>query len=123
MQGISKLFRMRIEEWLILLVEKVTEDFLITGTEDEIQKFLEALQARLDVGSVNMGRRFRLNVLEVVSNFRYNCVITLSMNYYVGKLHPLEISRVRTIQVAQRVTQVERTDYQALEGTLMYLGK
>lgn len=54
-QGISQIFIMRKDEMLILLVAKVTEDFRITGTGPEIRKFLEALQSRFDVGSVNMG--------------------------------------------------------------------
>lgn len=96
--------------------------FFITGTGTEMRKLLEELESGFDVESVSLGGIFFSNGFEVESKLHSKSSISLSMRDYINSLHTLDISRARARHVAERATEVERTDYRVLAGTFIYLG-
>lgn len=92
--AVSQLFVKRNEtNKIILLIAKVTDDFLASGTIEDIKQFMNKLCASFEVGKIRSGQDFHFNGCEVT--FDSHGSVTFSMDNYIRRLKPVQISRAR----------------------------
>lgn len=119
--GVSQLFTKRdLTGKIILLIAKVTDDFLVSGPLSKINDFMEDLKKDFDVGKIRIGNHFTFNGCEVSIDADRN--VTLSMEKYIRRLKPLQVSRARRHEPAERTDEREEAEYRSLAGTLMLGG-
>ena len=119
--GLSQLFiRRDKQDRIVLLIAKVTDDFLAAGKLDYIHEFMDRLQKRFTVGKIVIDKRFHFNGCEIEQDRLGN--IRMSMTRYLDRLRPITISRTRRKQRELHASDEETTSYRALAGTLLYLG-
>lgn len=119
--GLSQLFVRRSEDGSIcLLIAKVTYDFLLDGTLEEMQKFIDELQKRFIAGKVVIDQKLHFDGCELEQDS--NGDIKMSMIRYLERLKPIMLSRTRRKQRREMATEIELKQYRSLACTLMYLG-
>ena len=119
--GLSQLFIRRIkQDKIVLMIDKVTDDFLVSGKLDYIHEFMDRLQQRFTVGKVVIDERFHFNGCEIQQSRNVN--IRMSMTRYLDRLRPISVSRARRKQRVMHANDEETKSYRALAGTLLYLG-
>ena len=119
--GLSQLFLKRDAKGnVILLVAKVTDDFLLGGTKEAMQQFTNLLEKRFEVGKVIIDDMIHFDGCEIRQDEQGN--ILMSMARYIERLRPIELSRTRRKQRLDAATDRETTQYRSLAATLMFLG-
>lgn len=119
--GLPQLFTKRTPDGRIcLLVAKVTDDFLLGGSVQEMQNFVELLGKRFIVGKALIDQKIHFDGCELEQDICGN--IKMSMIRYLERLKPILISRARRKQRTDKATEVELKQYRSLACTLMYLG-
>ena len=119
--GLSQMFiRRNKQDEIVLMVAKVTDDFLVAGKLDYIQEFMDRLKERFTVGKVVIKYRFYFNGCEIQQS--PNGDIRMSMTRYLDRLRPISVSRSRRKQREMHANDDETKLYRALAGTLLYLG-
>lgn len=119
--GISQLFVKRDETGrIILLIAKVTDDFLLGGSVEEMKVFLDPLKQRFIVGKIVVDQKIHFDGCEIIQDVVGN--IKMSMHRYLERVKPIEVSRSRRKERDAPVTSSELTQYRSLACTLMYLG-
>lgn len=120
--GVEQLFYKKGEDGKInILVAKVVDDFLIAGTTEAIDSFLEALGQHVKIGHI--GRSDKLKFLGCCVTQSPSGDIELSMSEYMGRIKPLELSKSRRGETSDKATPAETHLYRSLAGTLLYLGQ
>lgn len=95
--GISQLFVKRdINGSLCLLVAKVTDDFLLGGSVEEMQIFVTELQKRFIVGKVVINQKIHFDGCEITQDGDGS--VRMSMIRYLERLKPICLSRARKKQ-------------------------
>jgi len=119
--GISQLFTKKDDRNnIILLVAKVTDDFLLGGSEEQMQLFIRDLGKRFVLGKVVLNSKAHFDGCEIEQDEAGN--IKMSMLRYIERLKPIILSRARRKQRTEAATEVELKQYRSLACTLMYLG-
>lgn len=119
--GLSQLFLQRdINGNIILLVAKVTDDFLIGGSVADITRFIERMKNEFQVGKTLIDTSFLFDRCEIEQDAIGN--ITMTMKRYVERLKPIPMSKPRRKQLQDPATESEKKQYRSLAGTLLYLG-
>lgn len=119
--GLSQLFVQRDATGkVILLVAKVTDDFLIGGNVKDIRNFIEKMKRRFAVGKAVVDKPFFFDGCEIHQDTAGN--ITMSMKRYVERLKPITLTKTRRSQEQEMATEEEKTQYRSLAGTLLYMG-
>lgn len=119
--GLSQLFLRRNRNGeIVLMVAKVTDDFLVGEKMEYIHEFMDRLQERFTVGKVVGDGRFHFNGCEIEQDKHGN--IRKSMMRYLDRLRPITITRTRRKQRRAHTTADATKSYRALAGTLLYLG-
>lgn len=108
--GVSQLFVKRNTcEDIQLLIAKVTDDFLLGGMNSEMENFTEMLRQRFDVGKVIIDNKLHLDGCEIAQSNTGD--ITMSMNRYLERLVPIELSRARRKQRNETATESKVKQY------------
>lgn len=119
--GLSQLFTKRKKDGSIcLIIAKVTDDFLIGGTIEEIHKFINALSKRFIVGKTVIDKKIFFDGCELEQLIDES--IKMSMVRYLERLKPITISRTRKKERSDKAITSELKQYRSLACTLMYLG-
>lgn len=64
--GLRQMFiRRSKQDEIVLMVAKVTDDFLVADKLDYVQEFVDRLQKRFRVGKVVINERFHFNGCEI----------------------------------------------------------
>lgn len=119
--GISQLFIRRATDGsVVLLVAKVTDDFLLAGSLAEMEAFVDRLKRRFVVGKVVINDKVNFDGCEL-EQYK-DGTIRMSMIRYLERLKPITMSRARRKQRTDKATEIEIKQYRSLACTLMYLG-
>lgn len=102
--GVPQQFMKHTGTKIEVLVAKVTDDFLVTGTKDNIEAFVNGLKDEFDVGQISIAGSFRFKRCEIKTTYGY---AELSMNHYVKKIEELPISRKRKCELESQATKLE----------------
>lgn len=88
--GLSTLFlKSDTNDNVILLVSKVTDDFLLGGTKETIQRFTNLLKERFDVGKIIIDDMIHFDGCEIEQDDQGN--ILMCMARYIERLRPIEL--------------------------------
>lgn len=119
--GINQLFVKRNSaDRIILIVAKLSDDFLVCGKLSDVNKFLREIQKRFEGGKIGMGLTFHFGGCEI--NYDPNGDIILGIEAYWNRVKSIAMTRTRRRQHKFRVTTEEMHEYRSLAGTLLYLG-
>lgn len=119
--GISQLFVKRNRHGkIVLIMAKLTDDFLIAGMPKDIEEFAFQLKTRFEVGKIAKGPTHNFGGCEIL--VQENGDIILSMAEYWKRVRIIPITRSRRKNRFAKATVRETQDYRALAGTLLYLG-
>lgn len=99
---------------------KVTDDFLLARTVEEMQEFVSALGTRFLVGKAVRDHKLYFDGCEIEQLETGS--IRMPMVRYLERLNPVYLSRTRRKECNGRATAVELKQYRSLACTLMYLG-
>ena len=103
-----------------LLVAKVVDDFLAVGVLPYINQLHEAISRRFIVGRYIVNKDLIFNRLHI---HQEPCgSLSINMQEYVDKIIPIEVSKDRRKHHQDKCTAPELTSYQALAGSLNFLG-
>lgn len=80
MFGVAQLFFKRDKSTINLIVAKVTDDFLLSGKEEDIREFMTKLRSGFDIGKVSVRGEFNFNGCEIRVGDK---VTELSMKSYI----------------------------------------
>lgn len=119
--GSHQVFTKRNDDGVLaLMVAKTTDDFLVAGSREAVEVFFERMKDRFTVGKSIIEKRMKYNgcVIEIGSDG----AVTITMQEYLERLSPIDISRSRRKEIYAEATKEEVADYRSLAGTLMYLG-
>lgn len=119
-RGISQLFLKRNASGkIILLVAKVTDDFLIAGSLEQMKQFTDELQQRFVVGKVVINEPFIFNGCHISQNPFGD--IAMPMVKYLERIKLIGLSRLRKKMLNERATKEEEFEYRSLAGVLNFL--
>ena len=119
--GLSQLFVKRDTKGkVILLIAKVTDDFLLGGSTENMRQFTAMLAKRFEVGKVIIDDKIHFDGSEIEQAKEGD--ITMSMKRYVERLKPIDMSRSRRKMREDTATENEIQQYRSLAATMMYLG-
>lgn len=119
--GVNQLFIRRSGSGrIILLVAKLSDDFLVSGSPDDIGSFPKELHGRYALGKISKGPSHQFVACEIYLDRSRD--ITMSMNTYWKRIKPIKTTRTRRKMRAERATAHEVIQFQSLAGTLLYLG-
>lgn len=119
--GISQLFVKRNTNGkIVLLVAKLTDDFLACGNGPMLNEFFSKMQERFEVGMINHGPSFKFGGCEIEIN--KNGDIKISMKEYWNRIQAIQMTRLRRKAKDCLANAREIQQYRALAGTLLYLG-
>jgi Reverse transcriptase (RNA-dependent DNA polymerase) len=120
--GLPQLFLLRSKDGRILLIlAKVVDDLLLTGTVPAMQEFNANLSNRFKVGRFICNEPFMFNALHVVQDPEFFAV-EVDMVDYISKITKIPISPNRRKEAESTATTEERFQYQSLAGTLNFYG-
>ena len=119
--GLSQIFVERNTTGkVILIVAKVTDDFLIGGLVPAIKSFIYRMKLRFQIGKEVVDQKFLFDGCEI-EQYKDES-IKMSMHRYIDRINLISISRQRRKQMNEPVTEEEKKQYRSLAGTLLYLG-
>lgn len=90
---------------ILVIIAKLTDEFLCGGHEREIKAFMEVLSTNFTVGKVVLNDKFNFNGCEVYQDKTDNIVLT--MKRYTYRIKPIQISRERNKRRTELVSQNE----------------
>lgn len=124
--GVAQLFAKRTKHSnrsgkskILLLVAKLSDDFLVAGTTAEIDSFMNALKTRFVVGRIVDGPLYHFGGCEIRTHD--NGDISM-MDTYWNRIKPITMSRTRRKMQDSPACASEILQYRSLAGTLLYLG-
>ena len=119
--GIGQLFvRRNIQGNILLLVAKVTDDFIIGGTIEEIENIIQAMKERFNVGKTISNQPFFFDGCEIRQ--KPDGSIIMSIMPYLERVSPITLSSTRRKEPQNTATQEELKAYTSLADTLLFLG-
>ena len=105
----------------ILVLAKVTDDFLIGGSIKEIKRFYELISNKFKIGKTIINDKMNFNGAEITQDKYGN--IKLSMEEYCKQVRYIQLSRLRRKETNALATPEEITAYKSLAGTINFLGQ
>lgn len=116
--GVNQLFVKRCSKGkIILLVAKLSDDFLVAGMSEDIDEFMIDLQKRFIVGKIVDGPKYAFGRCEIVQ--MDNGSIRLSMEIYWKRIKKILMTRTRRKSSTARASANEIIQYRSLAGTLL----
>jgi len=120
--SLSQLFVKRDKNGqIITIVVKVIDDFLIGGSLQVIQEFVECMKKRFELGTVVVDSPINFNGAEIVQ--AVTGTIELSMEQYCKRISSISLSKSRKANRDSPATRDELRQYQHLAGVLNFAGK
>lgn len=98
----------------------MTDNFIIGGDVQDIDKFILHMKNRFEVGKYVINESFLFDGCEVKQE-QDGCT-TLSMMRYVKRLASISLTTARRKQPDKRATEQEMNAYRSLAGILLFLG-
>ena len=121
-QGISQLFVIRRPNRSIrMLCAKVTDDFLLAGSRQDLRWFDGMMRKRFTVSKSILDGRINFNGAVIEQDEQGS--ILLSMEAYMERVEPIPIERSRRKEQEDSLTQSELTQYRGLAGMLNWAGR
>lgn len=117
--GIGQFYVKRIEGKIILLLAKLTDDFLLSSTSTDMIDFIRRIQKRFVVGKVVVDQKILFSGCEIEQDQQVS--INFSMHHYMDRLRLIHLDRKRRKELQSPVTEVEKKAFRSLAGTLLYL--
>ena len=119
--GLPQLFiKRRPNGGILLAICKVVDDFLMTGSQKDIDEFRDSMLKPFEIGHFVTGRDLIFNRLPIHQSD--DRTVYISMKEYLGTIKPPVVTRERRQQVDSPCTAAELTAYQGLAGSLNFLG-
>eukprot|EP00177_Eucheuma_denticulatum_P007832 GFKZ01014258.1.p1 GENE.GFKZ01014258.1~~GFKZ01014258.1.p1 ORF type:complete len:1202 (-),score=97.36 GFKZ01014258.1:1881-5486(-) len=119
--GLSQLFIRRDKTGgIILLVAKLSDDFLMAGSQSALHEFSDSIHRRFEVGKLVKGPAYQFGGCDI--KYHTNGDVSMEMSKYWKRVKPLEISRSRRRMRDAIANAKETLMYRSLAGTLLYLG-
>ena len=119
--GLPQLFIERRPNGRILLaICKVVDDFLMTGSQKDIDEFHDSVLKRFEISRFVTARDLIFNRFHIHQSD--DQAGHISMKVYLGTIKPLVVTRERGQQFDSPCTATEFTAYQGLAGSLNFLG-
>lgn len=84
-------FKQNLQGQISLIIAKVTNDFLFDGSCRTMRASTDLLKKQLGVGKVLIDEKLQFDGCEIEQN--KNGFITMSMNRFLERLKPIDISR------------------------------
>lgn len=97
--GVPQLFKRKEGPTIKLLMDKVTDHFLVSGKKQDIEAFTEDLKGDLGIGKVSVGGEFNLNGRKIKVG---DAITELNMAAYFDRILPVPLSRSRKRQREDR---------------------
>lgn len=120
--GDEQLFVRRGQDVKIqLIIAKVVDDFLLAGTESQIQLFFGCIQKEFKLGASKIGRD--LKFLGCAIKSLEDGSMEMSTIPHLERIRHLQISRERKSAPNQLANERERSEYRSPAGTILYLGQ
>ena len=120
--GVSQLFVLKNGKGNIrMLCAKVTDDFLISGAKEDIRWFDSQIRTRFKVGKSILDGKMNFNGAVITQS--KDGSITLSMEEYMERVKPIDISRERRKQQESPMTEQELEQYRGMSGMLNWAGR
>ena len=121
-QGLNQLYVRRDNLGkIILIVAKVTDDFICGGSIEDTKAFISEMKKRFEVGKVIINEKFLFNGCEIEQDEQGS--IAMSMHRYMEQVKEIPLSRERKRQPDESATPREMKQFRSLAGTLLWLGK
>ena len=118
-KGLCQLYiRRNVSGSIVLIIVKVTDDFIIGGPEHCILQFLGSLPARFQVGNFFVDRPFVFNGSEISQDNMGS--ITLSMENYMKSLIGILLAPGRRKELQSRASKAEMSEFRSVCGTLLW---
>lgn len=125
--GVGQLFMKRTnlkhksgKSKILLIVAKLSDDFLVAGLHAEIDAFMDALKKRFIVGRIVDGPLYHFGGCEI--RMGGNGDISMSMDTYWNRVQAIHMSRTRRRMRDSLACASEILQYRSLAGILLYLG-
>lgn len=106
---------------VVLIVAKVTDDFIMAGTDESLERFTKALGERFTLKNVN--KSFDHLFLGMSIKQGSTGSITVSMQGYLDRIKPLQLSKGHKEHPGAFADEREVSEYRSLAGSLLYLGQ
>ena len=118
---IPQLFYLERAGTLKLLVAKIVDDLLITGTPDETKQFIKVFDSKYKFGSVISGRgHLRFFGLNILQNDDFSS--TIDGNEKLEALQPVPLTRSGRRSGSEPMNAIEKTSYMSLSSSINCLG-
>ena len=105
---------------ILLAIYKDVDEFLMAGSETDIDELHESTLKRFEIGRFVTGRDLIFNRLHVQQSD--DQTVHIGMKEYMGTIQPLVVTRERRKQFESPCTAAGFTAYQGLAGSLNFLG-
>lgn len=102
-----------------IIIPKVTDDFLWSGTIQNITQFTEKLCNRSTVGNVILNELLLIHRCELKQDSTGN--IRMTINTYMQRIKSIHMDRSTNKKRSESATRDENLPYRSLTGTLMYI--
>lgn len=120
--GVEQIFYKKGEHgWIVLLITKVVEDFLIVGTDSAVLDFLYHLDTRFKPGQI--GRGSTLKFLGCHLTTTKDGDTEISMKDYLKQIQPIPLSKSRRNETSDKDDSSEIHAIRSLADTMLYLGQ
>lgn len=120
--GVDQLFAKRgADSNIILIVAKVVDDFFVTGAESDIKSFFDNLDRSFSLRVTS--RSLNLRFLGCSININSEVSVCMSMDNYLSRVRPVQISRDRKKTPHLSADDREKSEYRSLAGVLLYIGQ
>jgi len=104
-----------------MLCAKLTDDFMIAGTLQDLKWFAELIQQQFKVSKIVIDSTLHFNGMQITQD--ETGTITTDMQSYVKRLKLIPIDRLRRKEQTSLATDIEKKAYRRLTGTLLWLGR
>ena len=101
--------------------DRVTDDFIMAGTPEELKAFTDALAKRFTLKNINRGNRHMFHGMLIEQDQSFS--VKVSMKEYLDRVKPLQLSTARLANKDATADDRELSEYRSLAGSLLYLGQ
>lgn len=117
--SIGQLYVKHKEEKLILIVAKLTDDFLMAGSEERMKHFIATIGKQFVIWKSVLEQKILFSGCEMEQD--RNGSITMSMHRYMKMLKDIHVDQARRNQILSNVTELKDKTFRSLAETLLYL--
>lgn len=118
---IPQLFYSKRNNGLQLVIAKIVDDFLITGEQGVVDKFLSFFDQRYKFGSVSRGPgRLRFYGLDIIQD--ETLASTIDGDDKLMALEPVPVTRSRRRELTEEMNELEKSSFMSVNASINWLG-